>query len=142
LAHKIDFEPGSAQIARDTAGTLDGIAEEMRQCSDFPMEVGGHTDSQGREEMNLELSQKRAAAVVAALRERRVLTGNLTALGYGETVPIGDNETEAGREANRRIEFRLVKPEVAAAGEGAAEAAVVVNTPGDDTLKPKPRPER
>jgi OOP family OmpA-OmpF porin len=142
--HKINFEPGSAQIARDASGTLDKVAEKMKQCSDFAMEVGGHTDAQGREEMNLELSQKRAEAVVAALMERRVLTGNLTARGYGETVPIGDNETEAGREANRRIEFRLIKPAaVAAAAEGGAEEApVVVNAPDDDTPKPKPRPER
>lgn len=144
--HKINFEPGSAQITRDAAPTLDKIAEEMKQCSDFPMEVGGHTDAQGREEMNLELSQKRAEAVVAALRDRRVLTGNLTATGFGETVPIGDNETEAGREANRRIEFRLLKPAAAvAAGPGetvAAETPVAVNTPTDDTVKPKPRPDR
>jgi OOP family OmpA-OmpF porin len=142
--HKINFEPGSAQIARDAAGTLDKIAEQMKQCADFPMEVGGHTDAQGREEMNLELSQKRAEAVVAALMERRVLTGNLTATGFGETVPIGENETEAGREANRRIEFRLIKPAATAATEGQAEdgVPVVVNTPADDTAKPKPRPDR
>lgn len=139
--HKISFEPGSAQITRDAGATLDRIAEQMKKCSDFPMEVGGHTDSQGREEMNLDLSQKRAESVIAALMQRRVLTGNLTARGFGETVPIADNETEAGREANRRIEFRLVKPE--AAVETAADAAetVVVNTPDDTTLKPKPRPK-
>jgi OOP family OmpA-OmpF porin len=142
-ADNIDFEPGSAQIARDAADTLDEIADQMKQCSDFPMEVGGHTDSQGREEMNLDLSQKRAEAVVAALMERRILTGNLTAMGYGETVAIADNETEAGREANRRIEFRLIRPEAeAAAGEAVTEAPVVVSTPDEDTLKPKPRPDR
>lgn len=140
--HKINFEPGSAQIARDAAGTLDRIAEQMKQCSDFPMEVGGHTDAQGREEMNLDLSQKRAEAVIAALMERRVLTGNLTAAGYGETVPIGDNETEVGREANRRIEFRLIKPlATAAAPDAGAETPVVVMTPDDDTLRPKQRPD-
>ncbi len=142
--HKINFEPGSAQIARDASGTLDQIAEQMKKCPDIPMEVGGHTDAQGREEMNLSLSQARAEAVVDALMGRRVLTGHLTALGYGETVPIADNDTEAGREANRRIEFRLVKPEAeAATADGAAaEAPVAVATPDDDTPKPKPRPER
>lgn len=142
--HKINFEPGSAQIARDASGTLDQIAEQMKKCPDIPMEVGGHTDAQGREEMNLSLSQARAEAVVDALMGRRVLTGHLTALGYGETVPIADNDTEAGREANRRIEFRLVKPatEAATADGAAAEAPVVVATPDDDTPKPKPRPER
>jgi OOP family OmpA-OmpF porin len=114
--HKINFEPGSAQIAKDARETLDKIAALMKQCPDVPMEVGGHTDSQGGEEMNLDLSEQRAAAVIAALMERRVLTGHLTAVGYGETVPIADNSTEAGRETNRRIEFRLIAQQGESAG--------------------------
>lgn len=121
-AAKISFEPGSATITADGAGTLDKVAARMKDCSDFPMEVAGHTDSQGREEMNLVLSKQRAQAVIAALMERRVLTGNLTAVGYGETRPIADNETEEGREANRRIEFSLVGDEGPAAAEDAAPA--------------------
>ena len=74
------------------------------------MEIGGHTDSQGREEMNLQLSQSRADAVLNALLARRILTSNLTAKGYGEATPISDNGTEEGREANRRIEFKLITP--------------------------------
>ncbi|MGC1428232.1 MAG: OmpA family protein [Albidovulum sp.] len=133
-AHKINFEPGSATIAPDARETLDKIAERMKQCSDFPMEIGGHTDSQGREEMNQSLSQERAQAIVTALMNRRVLTSNLTAIGYGETLPIGDNQTEAGREANRRIEFRLLQtlePETASespveeGAEATAESIVV-----------------
>lgn len=146
-AHKINFEPGAAQITRDAADTLDKIAERMKDCADFEMEIGGHTDSQGREEMNLDLSQKRAEAVIAALMSRRVLTGNLTAVGYGETLPIADNDTEAGREANRRIEVRLLEPEAAVdptSGEvGTADAEpseIAVQTPGPDTVRPKPRP--
>ena len=61
--------------------------------------------------MNLELSQDRAQSVLNELRARRVLTANFTAKGYGETKPIADNKTEDGREANRRIEFRLIRPE-------------------------------
>ena len=64
--------------------------------------------------MNQQLSQARADAVLNAIMARRVLTSNLTAKGYGETQPIADNGTEAGREANRRIEFRLVLPEAVA----------------------------
>ncbi len=147
-AHKINFEPGSAQITADGRDTLDKIAERMKDCSDFPMEVGGHTDSQGREEMNLALSRDRAQAIIAALMSRRVLTGNLVAEGYGETVPIADNETEAGREANRRIEFRLLRPQAETvandAGDDSGEAAieVTVQRPDDTTPKPKARPER
>ena len=75
--------------------------------------------------MNEQLSQARADSVLNAIMERRVLTSNLTAKGYGETRPIADNDTEEGREANRRIEFKLVAPvEAAEAGqeeEGATE---------------------
>jgi prophage endopeptidase len=90
------------------------------------MEIGGHTDSQGREEMNLGLSQSRADAVLNGLLARGVLVSNLTARGYGETRPIADNETEEGRERNRRIEFRLqdvVDARDAAEAEAEAEAA-------------------
>ncbi len=73
--------------------------------------ISGHTDSQGREEMNQQLSQARAQAVLNGLRARRVLTSSYNAVGHGEIQPIADNKTEEGREENRRIEFDLVRPE-------------------------------
>lgn len=105
---KITFAPGSANIEATAADTVDKIADIMRQCADVRMEIAGYTDSQGREEMNLALSQSRAQAVLSALLARRILTSNLSAVGYGEENPIADNGTEDGREANRRIEFRLL----------------------------------
>lgn len=105
---QIKFTPSSADIDEVARISIDNIAEIMKSCLDVPMEVGGHTDSQGREVMNLALSQSRATSVVNALLARRILTSNLTAVGYGETKPIADNKTEAGREANRRIEFTLM----------------------------------
>lgn len=119
-AHKITFEPGSAVIAKGASGTMDALAAAMKDCQDFGMEIAGHTDSQGRDEMNLALSQDRANAVLAGLTERRVLTGNLTAKGYGETQPIADNGTEAGREENRRIEFVLLDSQPVVPAEPAA----------------------
>lgn len=105
---KIAFAPGSANIEASAAETVDRIAEVMRECAEIRMEIAGYTDSQGREEMNQALSQNRAQAVLNALLARRILTTNLTAKGYGEADPIADNGTEEGREANRRIEFRLL----------------------------------
>ncbi|QBF33566.1 OmpA family protein [Thalassococcus sp. S3] len=107
---KITFEPGSATIAAGAAGKLDEIAETLQRCGSLRLEIQGHTDSQGREVMNQELSQARAQAVLTELRGRRVPTGSFVAKGYGEARPIQDNSTEAGREANRRIEFRLIRP--------------------------------
>ncbi len=110
---KINFEPSSATIDSSTLGTMDDIAEILKRCGDLQLEIQGYTDSQGREEMNLALSQSRAESVLNELRARRVLTGSFVARGYGESNPIADNDTEAGREANRRIEFRLIRPETA-----------------------------
>ena len=133
---KIAFEPGKAVIAREAKPILDKIADVVKRCSDYPMEVGGHTDAQGGEEMNLALSKGRAQAVIDALMDRRVLTRQLTAAGYGETVPIADNGSEAGREANRRIEFRLIRP------EDAAPPGVTVLRATDTTPRPPKRPAR
>ena len=108
--NKIKFEPGSATLDGDSRDTVQAIAEVFERCLEAPIEIGGHTDSQGREEMNLNLSKGRAEAVLTALRDARVKLKSLTAEGYGETQPIADNGTEEGREANRRIEFRLLTP--------------------------------
>ncbi|WP_299675994.1 OmpA family protein [uncultured Roseobacter sp.] len=126
-ASKITFEPGSATIDESALSTMDMIAEVLQACGDLRLEVQGHTDSQGREEMNLALSQARAESVLNELRARRVLTGSFIAKGYGETRPIAENDTEAGREANRRIEFRLIastqpQPEGETTLESAAES--------------------
>lgn len=108
---KINFEPGSATIDASALSVMDDIAEILNKCGDLALEIQGYTDSQGREAMNLALSQSRAESVLNELRARRVLTGSFTAKGYGEESPIADNGTEAGREANRRIEFRLIRPD-------------------------------
>ena len=86
---------------------LDEIADVLRECDELSLEIAGHTDSQGREEMNFQLSQSRATAVLIELQRRKVLTTNYVAKGYGELQPIAENDTEEGRETNRRIEFKL-----------------------------------
>ncbi len=110
-ATKIAFEPGSATVAADSRDALNQIANILRECGPIRLEIQGHTDSQGREEMNQQLSQARAQSILNELRGRRVPTSSYSAVGYGETQPIADNDTEEGREENRRIEFRLIRPE-------------------------------
>lgn len=110
-ARKITFEPGSATIAGQGATIIDDIAEVLQKCPDTRIEIAGYTDSQGSEGGNQRLSQQRADAVLDALRVRRVPVASFRAVGYGEANPIADNETEEGREANRRIEFTLIVPE-------------------------------
>ncbi len=108
---KILFDPGSADLTADTQPVVDDIAEILKICGDLPVRIAGYTDSQGREEMNQQLSQERANAVLMALSARRVPISTFEAVGFGEESPIADNETEEGREANRRIEFSLIVPE-------------------------------
>ncbi len=146
---KITFDPGSTEI-NDAAGeVLDRIVEILPDCLHVRMEIGGHTDAQGGEGMNLNLSQARADAVLNGILARGVLISNLTAQGYGESQPIASNETEAGREQNRRIEFRLLATaevaELAAAADDQPRTTAGILARGDIAdwpfeIRPLPRP--
>ncbi|MCC6306821.1 MAG: OmpA family protein, partial [Rhodobacteraceae bacterium] len=128
-AGKLTFAPGSARLTPPAAATLDAIAEVLRGCAEFPLEIAGHTDSQGRAEMNLRLSQERADAVLAGLLARRVSVAAMTAKGFGAAEPVADNGSEAGREANRRIEFRAAPGATAAAAPATTTADVAAAAP-------------
>lgn len=138
---KITFDTGSITINEQTGRVLDQIAEILPLCRHARMEISGHTDSQGGENMNLDLSQARANAVLDGFLARDVLVSNLTAQGYGESQPIASNTTEEGREQNRRIEFRLLTP--VSVGQqvvdNTAPIDVVENTLPE--MRPVPRPE-
>lgn len=110
---QIGFAPSSAEIDSESEGTLLAIADVLRSCPRGGFEVGGHTDAQGSSEGNLRLSQRRAEAVVEALRSETADSVMLTARGYGEEEPVASNETEEGRALNRRITFLVTEPEAA-----------------------------
>jgi OOP family OmpA-OmpF porin len=149
---QITFDPGSPTIDIGADIVIGRIADILTDCEPVEMriEVAGHTDAQGREEMNLALSQSRAEAVIDALMRRGAPISELVARGYGEVQPIADNGTEAGREANRRIEFRLLSEDdntearPASATDGAPEAAATdgpavpadTGSPADGTAAP------
>ncbi|HLS19030.1 MAG TPA: OmpA family protein, partial [Paracoccaceae bacterium] len=101
----IEFAPGSAVIDKSSNATLDRMAAILQRCAGTPIEIGGHTDSQGREELNLRLSQARADAVWRALVERGVEPDRILAHGFGAEIPVATNDTAAGRARNRRIAF-------------------------------------
>jgi OOP family OmpA-OmpF porin len=131
---KITFTPGSAEIDAAADKTMAALAEILAQCPGIRMEIAGHTDSQGSEEGNRALSQARAEAVLLGLQGRRAPVEGLTAQGYGEATPIADNGTEAGREANRRIEFTLLDQPEATPADAPTPA-------GTDTAPPTPTPD-
>lgn len=129
-ARQITFAPGSADIDRESRASVEAIADILRTCDGVAMEVAGYTDSQGSEKMNRDLSTSRADALLVALSARRVVTSDLEAQGYGEADPIADNSTPEGREANRRIEFRLIGATTAGdAGDSDAES---VDAPAEE----------
>lgn len=154
---KIGFDPGSAEIDSASGPVLDAIAAALKDCTGLRMEIGGHTDAQGSEGGNKALSQARAEAVMVALQRREVDVSAMRAVGYGESRPIADNATEAGREANRRIEFTLIggvpaaqRAEAGAAAAPPGDGAGAVAQPASDepsfapktkTVKPKARPQ-
>lgn len=108
VEQKLTFAPGEAVIEAAGDGQLARLTDKLRDCRRAVFEIGGHTDSQGREESNLALSVGRAEAVRAALISRGVPPSQLVSKGYGEAEPIADNDTEEGREINRRITFTLL----------------------------------
>ncbi|MEQ8479369.1 MAG: OmpA family protein [Hoeflea sp.] len=103
------FDTGEARIQYHSQGFLDRIAFLARQCPGVRLEISGHTDADGEADANLELSERRAEAVMGYMRDAGVAPGRMISVGYGEAKPVADNETEAGKAANRRIEFRIVE---------------------------------
>lgn len=104
-AEPILFATNSANISSDSDTILQRVANAMNTIPEVPVEIVGHTDDQGRAATNQALSEARATAVMARLVELGVDAARLSSRGAGEDEPIATNNTEAGRQQNRRIEF-------------------------------------
>ena len=102
----LNFETGLATLTRSSEGILDIAATAIKNSNqEVKVEIGGHTDSQGNAATNQQLSEQRAEAVRTALVKRGVPEAKLVARGFGSNQPMGDNSTEEGRKANRRIQY-------------------------------------
>ena len=104
LPGAILFDFDSAEIRADAERTLADVAAALRELSARRVRVEGHTDSIASDEYNQRLSERRAEAVRGWLAEHGVEAGRLTAAGRGESQPVADNSTAAGRQLNRRVE--------------------------------------
>ncbi len=105
---QVTFETGSADLTPEGSAIIDSVASLLNQSPGTPVEVHGHTDSDGDATRNEVLSQDRAEAVVVALAQRGIEAARLIAVGFGESKPLQPNITKEGRAVNRRIEFLIV----------------------------------
>jgi len=105
----VEFDFSSSVLRKSSYIALDNIAEYIQDNPTMNIEIGGHTDNKGTHEFNFELSESRAKAVVDYLLSKNISENRLTYKGYSFNKPLADNETEEGRQKNRRVEFTIIK---------------------------------
>ncbi|MEA3640291.1 MAG: OmpA family protein [Lamprobacter sp.] len=105
----IRFSSGSAQLPTEAEPILSHIAEILDQHPDLRVQIKGHTDSSGSTDTNLRISAQRAIAVREALIARGIEPERLSTTGLGSTTPVASNDSEAGRQRNRRVELYLLR---------------------------------
>lgn len=104
----ITFGTNSADLNAGFFAVLDSVGLVVAEFNQTVIEVAGHTDSTGTDEYNQRLSERRAASVSAYLISRQALPERIIQIGLGESWPVADNSTDAGRQLNRRVELTLV----------------------------------
>jgi len=103
------FDTGKSSLKSSSFSELDEVVAVMTRKKTMQIEVGGHTDSIGSEASNVKLSQDRADAVRNYLISKGIDATRISAVGYGEALPVADNKDEKGRALNRRTEIRILK---------------------------------
>lgn len=109
ISEKVQFELDQAIIKPESYGLLDDVAQVIKENPQIKrVEIQGHASADGDDAHNLDLSDRRAKAVRDYLMSKNgIEAGRLNAQGFGETRPIADNNTQEGREKNRRVEFHV-----------------------------------
>jgi len=104
----ITFATNSADLNAGFFDVLNSVGLVVNEFDQTVIEVAGHTDNTGSDEYNQQLSQRRASAVATYLGTRSVRSDRIIPVGSGETHPVATNDTESGRQSNRRVELTLV----------------------------------
>lgn len=104
----LEFETGKAVIKAESIESLTKLAEVLAKKPEWKLQISGHTDNVGAAQSNLILSKKRAESVRAFFVTQGINEDRMSALYFGETVPIADNSTKEGRQTNRRVEMEII----------------------------------
>lgn len=104
----VEFETGSARLTKLSIYEIDNVYNTLVKYPNMTIELAGHTDNTGNDENNLALSERRAKAVYDQLINKGVDANRLVYAGYGEGRPIDTNDTDAGRQNNRRTEMKII----------------------------------
>lgn len=107
--NNIFFDTGLATLRDESESELKNLKKLLDENKSMTIEISGHTDNVGNDANNMKLSSDRALAVLQWLLNNGIDKTRLTSKGYGETKPIGDNNTEEGKQQNRRVEFTIIK---------------------------------
>ncbi len=108
LPDGVTFDVASYTLKPHFRATLDQIAQSLNQYPNSLIDVYGHTDSTGSDAYNQTLSENRARTVANYLASRGVSAARIRSQGFGETMPVDSNDTDAGRSRNRRVEIKIV----------------------------------
>ena len=143
MSDKVLFDPGRARLKKDAREPLRKLAAVLKEIADRDFVVAGHTDNQrlksgGRFKSNWELSTARAVQVVKFLQKEGVSGKRLSASGYAQFDPLGNNETDEGRALNRRIEI-VVMPKISELPPIQRSSGGDTKSGGDTDTRPTPR---
>ncbi|MCC2657026.1 MAG: hypothetical protein K0Q76_2134 [Panacagrimonas sp.] len=127
----VSFDFDKATLTVNAKTILDGVAEALNKRADIKVELGGHTDGKGSDSYNAKLSDRRSKSVKDYLVGKGIAPDRMSTKGYGESMPVSTNETDEGRELNRRVELKVtassggvsVAPPVPPAADVGAAAA-------------------
>jgi len=105
IANGIRFDVGKASLKPESMGIINEVVDMMKEHPDLKFSVEGHTDSDGNDDLNMELSDKRAETVKSTMISMGIPADRLESKGLGESMPITDNSSPEGKANNRRVEF-------------------------------------
>ena len=109
ILNNVFYESGSAELLQRSYFELENLFNLLKEHPDMKMQIRGHTDSVGTDQDNQVLSEARAKAIYDYLLAKEISAERISYVGLGESMPIADNDTEKGRQKNRRTEFVIIK---------------------------------